>query len=119
MARLFGFGREERLRRPSEFKKVLSSGRRIVTPHFIFYVYRKDEGKRRLGISISRKIGGATRRNRIRRLLREAFRLEKAGLPEGIDMVAIVKDGKGIRGLEDVTGEFRAALGSLDGGDDG
>jgi ribonuclease P protein component len=43
----------------------------------------------RLGASVSRKFGGAVRRNRFKRLFREAFRLSRAGLPVGIDLVLI------------------------------
>jgi ribonuclease P protein component len=118
MVKVYGFGKEERLRKPSEFKKVLSSGRRIITPHFAFYVHRKDDRGKRLGISVSRRVGGAARRNRVKRLLREAFRLNKDSLPEGVDVVVIVRKAEGIRSLNDVTEEFKKVLGSFSGEDD-
>ena len=43
----------------------------------------------RLGLSVSRKVGNAVARNRWKRLIREAFRLTRAGLPNGIDLVVI------------------------------
>ena len=45
----------------------------------------------RLGISISRRVGTAARRNRIKRLLREAFRLEQRSLPAGVDLIVQVR----------------------------
>lgn len=45
----------------------------------------------RLGISISRRVGTAVRRNRIKRLLREAFRLEQQAMPAGVDLIVQVR----------------------------
>jgi ribonuclease P protein component len=45
----------------------------------------------RLGISISRRVGTAARRNRIKRLLRESFRLEQRGMPAGVDLIVQVR----------------------------
>lgn len=118
MAKIYRFGKEERIRKPSEFKFVLSTGRRILTHHFAFYVHRKDDRVKRLGISISRRVGGAAQRNRIKRLLRESFRLHKNGLPEGVDVVAIVRKTEGIRNLESVNEEFQRVLDSFSGDDD-
>lgn len=118
MVKVHGFGKEERIRKPSEFKKVLSSGRKIVTPHFAFYIHRKDTLGRRLGVSISRKVGDAVVRNRMKRLVREAFRLHKHDIPEDVDMVVIVRNAEGIRSLHDVREEFQRALGPIAGGGD-
>lgn len=54
-------------------------------------VFAHDNGlpHARLGLSVSRKVGNAVQRNRWKRLLREAFRMEQQALPAGIDLVAI------------------------------
>jgi ribonuclease P protein component len=56
---------------------------------FIVYGLENDEGLSRLGLSVSRKVGGAVVRNRWKRVLREAFRLNVERLPPGLDYVIV------------------------------
>ncbi len=110
MPRRFGFSRWERIRKSSEYGRVLKGGKRIVTPHFAVYVLKKDDPIRRIGISVSKRVGKSTVRNRIKRLLREAFRLNKGKLEEGLDVVVIVRNVEGIRKMQDVEEELMGAL---------
>jgi ribonuclease P protein component len=70
---------------------------------------RDDMGGARLGITASRKVGGAVVRNRMRRLVREAFRCTRELFADDIDVVVIVKSAPAELGLVDVVREWRAA----------
>lgn len=71
-------------------------------------------GPARLGITATRKIGGAVQRNRIKRVVREAFRLGPDRLPHGVDLVVIAKAGAHELGLADVVAEWDAVRGLLE-----
>ena len=83
------FRREERLQRPSDFKKVFDRRCSVSNTWLIVYGLPNGLAFCRLGLSVSRKVGPAVHRNRIRRLYREAFRLSRAAMPIGLDLVLI------------------------------
>jgi|SRR6185437_12033950 len=84
------FRRAERLRRSGEFAQVMREGSRYSASGLVLWVYRRAPSSAqapRLGLRISRHYGNAVARNRLKRLLREVFRLHKTSLPPGVDMV--------------------------------
>ena len=81
-----------RLSRSGDFDRVFRQGRAHANRELVLYVFpRGESGPPRLGLSVSRKVGGAVQRNRIKRLLREAFALESERLLDGIDVVVIAR----------------------------
>ncbi|MBN2468363.1 MAG: ribonuclease P protein component [Deltaproteobacteria bacterium] len=86
-----GLGKQERIRRRSEFLAVIKHGARYSTRNFVILVRENDKNSRRLGIVVSKKVGGAVKRNRVKRLVREFFRLHKEQLPEASDIVFVAK----------------------------
>ena len=77
----FGLGAEKRLATKADFERLLSKGAKRSRSGYTFFTSARAEGPPRLGILISRKHAArATVRNRIKRCIREAFRLEQAGL---------------------------------------
>ena len=83
------FQPHEHLRRPADFEAVYDRRRSAADGTLVVYARENALPYSRVGLSVSKKFGSAVRRNRIRRLLREAYRLEKSELPAGYDLVLI------------------------------
>jgi ribonuclease P protein component len=81
------FLKSERLLDRKEFVNLNRFGRKLYTHHFTITVMQNGRGVTRLGIAVGKKIGNAVKRNRVKRLVREAFRLNKGMFPEGYDVV--------------------------------
>ncbi len=84
-----GFSRGERLLLPREFERVYQAGRRAGDRYLLVYGLPNKLERTRIGLSVSKRLGNAVRRARLKRLLREAFRLVKEELPRGYDLVLI------------------------------
>ena len=80
------FRPQDRIRKRSEYQVVYDRGRRIPSGSFVLFVMRNGFGRPRLGITVTRRIGGAVQRNRAKRLLREIFRRHKSEIAD-VDIV--------------------------------
>ena len=74
-----------------EFRRVYAKGRSAATPLVVLYCRKNGTARSRYGITVGSKIGKAVVRNRIRRRLREIYRLHEAALPAGWDIVAVAR----------------------------
>jgi ribonuclease P protein component len=83
------FLKKEHLRRPAEFRRVYEHRCSARDRCLTVYGCPNDLEFTRVGFSVSRKVGNAVRRNRLRRLYREAFRLSRDKMPRGVDLVLI------------------------------
>jgi ribonuclease P protein component len=83
------FPKANRLLNKRDFDRVFAEKRSAAAGPLVVYVAKNDRSVPRLGLVVSRKVGSAVRRNRWKRRLREAFRLEKQNLPQDVDIVVI------------------------------
>jgi ribonuclease P protein component len=107
-----------RLSRSAEFDRVFRQGRSHANRVLVLYGFpRAGERELRLGLSVSRRVGGAVERNHVKRLLREAFEQELTRLPEGHDVVIVarpeakaVAEREGLEGIRSVLVELMDQL---------
>lgn len=109
-----GFPRTARLTRPADFTRVYGRRQSAASGQLVVYALPNGlpDGRVRLGLSVSRRIGSAVVRNRWKRRLREAFRLMRPDLPRGLDVIIVVRAGEppgGAAGLQQ-TADSLAAL---------
>jgi len=108
-----------RLSRSAEFERVYRHGRSSATRHFVLYVFESPiAGPSRLGLSVSRKVGGAVQRNHVKRVLREAFAELVEQVGEGHDLVVVARPGAaemaerdGLAGVQEALAELLAKAG--------
>src|SRR6476469_9230522 len=87
-------GKRRRLSRSAEFDRVYREGRSHAGRHLVLYSFPReadDDVAPRLGLSVGRKVGGAVERNKVKRLLREAFWASEEQVPGGHDFVVVAR----------------------------
>ena len=85
------FGRSRRIILTRDFARAYEARRSGVDQNLAVYAVPNGLTQSRLGLSVSRRVGDSVARNHIKRLLREAFRTSLGELPEGFDLVAVVR----------------------------
>jgi len=86
----FSFPKEKRLVSNKQFKAVLALGRRLSNELLTLYIAENNCGYPRLGVSVGKSCGNAVVRNRLKRLLREAFRQNQDRIPAGFDYLLMI-----------------------------
>jgi ribonuclease P protein component len=110
--------RRRRLSRSAEFERVYRQGRSKGNRFLVLYAFPREdatdeEDGPRLGLSVSRRVGGAVDRNRVKRVLREAFWAEAERLPAGSDYVVVARPDARELAEREGTGGVRTVLAEL------
>jgi ribonuclease P protein component len=100
----------ERLQRPSEFQRVFQHGKKLIAPFFIVYILPTSASYSRLGIAVSKRVGQAVVRNRVKRYVRELFRRHKALLVPPCDVVFVARREAAEASLEAYAQQFLRLL---------
>ena len=104
------FPHSHRIVHSSDYRTIYEEGKKIQSGKFVLFGLENEKSHARLGITVSRKIGCASKRNRIKRLFREIFRRFSAEIPNNIDMVINVKTGCVGAGFVELREEFITAV---------
>jgi ribonuclease P protein component len=112
--------KRRRLSRSAEFERVYRQGRSKANRYLVLYAFPREEEQPeggadgpRLGVSVSRRVGGAVDRTKVKRLLREAFWAESERLPHGSDYVVVARpDSRELAERDGMSG-VRTALAEL------
>ncbi|PBH43664.1 ribonuclease P protein component [Clostridioides difficile] len=86
------FNRTKGLKKDSDFRKVYKHGKSFANKYLVIYILKNKSDYSRVGISVSKKVGKAITRNRVRRLIKEAYRLNiDEKIKPGYDIVFIAR----------------------------
>lgn len=107
--------RSFRVTKRFEYRRVQREASKFHSPHFLFLVAEQRPAllRARIGLTVTKRVGCAVERNRVRRLLREVFRHHKASFPMNYDIVVIAKDGAPKLTFAEVENELSIATATM------
>ena len=112
----YSFRPRERIRRSADFQRVKHAGKRAKTRHFGLNFIPNDLEHHRIGLVVQKRFWCAAKRNRIKRVIREWFRLNKARIPvPPRDIVVIARPGAEKLSLDELSMEFMPVFDKQDG----
>jgi ribonuclease P protein component len=103
----FRFRKKERITHPQDFRRVMKFGRKFTSKNFILFMEKNEDSFHRLGIVVKKEVGPATFRNRIRRYIREFFRLHKYEIKGSFNIILLVRKGCSADQYRDAEGELK------------
>ena len=90
----------------SEFQMIYKNGTSYANKYLVMYVMDNPQGKAKLGISVSKKVGNSVVRHRLARLIREVYRLNRAMFNEGLNIVVIARTTAKDRSFAEIESAF-------------
>lgn len=109
----YPFPQQMRLKSTAQFQTVYGLKKSISDSVLVVYAAPNGLPHSRIGLSVSRKVGGAVIRNRYKRLFREAFRFQQSSLPVGFDFVVIPRNRPEPPTLEEVSASLTKLAGQV------
>jgi ribonuclease P protein component len=106
----FSLRKSERILKPGDFGRLSRHGTRINSDYFVILYYQNGLGKSRLGLTVSKRVGRAVIRNRVKRVVREHFRLQKALFSDSYDVNVIAKSGTSDLSSWEIRGAMEAIV---------
>jgi ribonuclease P protein component len=103
----FKFTKKERINQAQDFRRVMKFGRRISSQNFVLFTRGNENTFHRLGIVAKKEIGPAIFRNRMKRYIREFFRLYKHQIKGSDDIILMVKKGCSVHRYQEAEEELR------------
>jgi ribonuclease P protein component len=103
----FRFRKRERITQPQDFRRVMKSGRRNSSRDFVLFIQKNEKTYHRLGIVVRKEVGPAAFRNRMKRYLREFFRLHKHQIEGSCDIILMIKKGCSLNRYREAEEELR------------
>jgi ribonuclease P protein component len=101
------------LKKNSDFRRLYAKGKSAVTPYLVLYTRPNRLGENRVGYTVSAKLGHAVVRNRVRRRLREIYRLNSPSLRPGFDLVIVARGRAVTASYRQLESAFLSACGKL------
>ena len=100
------FPKSRRLRSKDEFRRIKKYGKKLTGRAVVFDILTEKFPYRSLGVSVSKRFGNAVQRNRFKRLIREAFRLQQYRLPPGLVIHASPRPNTAMPTFQDILDDF-------------
>jgi len=93
----------ESIKKNSEFQYIYKNGKSYANRYLVMYIIENDKNCTRLGISVSKKVGNSVIRHRVKRLIREGFRLNCEQFKTGYDIIVIARSTAKGKGYDDIS----------------
>ncbi len=98
---------EERIKRNSHFRYIYNRGKSISNDVLVLYTLKNNINSNRLGISVSKKVGNSVVRNRVKRLIKESYRLNKESFNKGYDFIFIARQKASLADYKKIQGAMK------------
>ncbi|MGI6668245.1 MAG: ribonuclease P protein component [Acetivibrionales bacterium] len=98
------------IKKNHEFARIYKKGKFFAGRYLVIYVLKNRLGVNRLGITVNKKAGKSVRRNRIKRLIRESYRLYEEFIPESYDIIFFARNTEAEYTYKEITKEMKFLL---------